>query len=142
MSKKPTIYWDACIFYELLGNEDVDSKKKNAIQEILNTNDKEENYIITSVITHLEVLPAKLDEKGANDEEEYLALFDAKKFGEVEINTNIILLAREIRNFYYAPPDADGKNVKIMDLGDSIHLATAIIHKVDEFHTRDNSAKK
>lgn len=138
MGDKPTYYWDACIFYEWLGQEMVEPLKKDAITDLLAENGKGENLIVTSVITHLEVLPRKLGEKGASDEADYLALFDAIHFFEIEINTNILLLAREIRDFYFSPL-ADG--LKMMDLGDCIHLATATIMEVDEFHTRDNDKK-
>lgn len=140
MANKPTYYWDACIFYEWLGKEPVDAAKKDAIQDILDANEKQENLIITSVASHLEVLPRKLGEKGAADEEDYLALFDAVHFHEIEISTNIILRAREIRDFYYSPLSGES-GYKMMDLGDCIHLATASIHAADEFHTRDCDKK-
>ena len=130
------------MFYEILGNEQVTSTKKAAIAEILAANKASENLIITSVITHLEVLPAKLSEKGSEDERDYLSLFDAKHFHEVELNTNIIMRAREIRDFYYKPPDTNGEGAKMMDLGDAIHLATATVLQVSEMHTRDNKKRK
>mgnify|MGYP001113634112 CR=1 FL=1 len=129
------------MFYEHLGDEPVTATKKAAVQEILQANEKGENLIVTSAVTHLEVLPTKLDGKGAADDADYLALFDGSHFVDVELGANIALLAREIRDFYYVPADALGQGGKMMDLGDSIHLATAIIHKVDEFHTRDNDKK-
>jgi predicted nucleic acid-binding protein len=129
------------MFYEWLGKEPVDARKATAVQELLRSNEKKENFIVTCVITHLEVLPTKLDHKGANDEADYLALFDGVKFGEIELSTNIVLRAREIRDFYYVAPDADGKGAKMMDLGDAIHLAAASIHAVSEFHTRDGDKK-
>lgn len=78
MADKPIIYWDACLFYEVLGNETVTAGKKAAVDEILVMNDKKENIIVTSVITHLEVLPGKLQAKGT-DAEDYLALFDGER---------------------------------------------------------------
>lgn len=129
------------MFYEVLGNEPVSLEKKTASDEILAANERQENHIITSVITHLEVLPKKLGEKGASDEDDYLSQFDGLHFGEIEMNTNILLRAREIRDFYYVAGDAEGKGSKMMDLGDAIHLATASIYKADEFHTRDNDKK-
>lgn len=140
MGSKPTYYWDACIFYEWLGKEPVAAVKKDGIQEILTENEKKQNLIATSVISHLEVLPRKLGEKDASDEEDYLALFDGVHFHEIELNANIILRAREIRDYYYSPLSADG-TYKMMDLGDCLHLATATINGVDEFHTRDNDKK-
>lgn len=129
------------MFYEVLGDEPVSAQKKAAVTEILEANEKGENYIITSVITHLEVLPTKLEGKGVDDEADYLAQFDAQKMGDIEINSNILLRAREIRDFYYKPAGADGKGAKMMDLGDSIHLATASIYGAVVFHTRDDDHK-
>lgn len=140
MGPKPTYYWDACIFYEWLGKEPVSATKKDGIKELLDANEEKENLIVTSVITHLEVLPRKLDGKGVSDEEDYLALFDGLHFHEIELNANIILRAREIRDFYYSPL-AENSSFKMMDLGDCLHLATATINEVDEFHTRDNDRK-
>ena len=140
MSKKK-YYWDSCIFYEWLGKENIEASKKAGIKAILEENEKSENIIITSVITHLEVLPSKLEEKNASDQDDYLSNFDAEKFVEINLDTNTILLAREIRDFYYEPKTDDTPH-KMMDLGDAIHLATAVIHKADEFHTRDNDSKK
>lgn len=139
MAAKPTYYWDACIFYEWLGKESVSTVKRDGLQEILDLNDKQENLIVTSSISHLEVLPRKLGEKDASDEEDYLALFDGVHFHEIELNANIILRAREIRDYYYSPL-ANGV-YKMMDLGDCLHLATASLNGVDEFHTRDKDKK-
>lgn len=159
-----TIYWDACIFYEWLGKEDVSREKSGGIKEVLDVNDEGKNTIVTSVATHLEVLPQKLGTKDIEAEAKYLSLFDAEKFCEIQISTNVILLAREIRDYYYRPPVAGKPGVKsipatkdkpavagvreikavsakMMDLGDCIHLATAIIERASEFHTRDNDSK-
>lgn len=131
---KQTYYWDSCIFYEWLGEESVASEKKDAIDTILSENENGENVIVTSVITHLEVLPRKLAGKGVADEADYLSLFDAVHFHEIELSGNVLLRAREIRDYYFSPL---AENNKMMDLGDCIHLATATINGVDEFHTRD-----
>jgi hypothetical protein len=69
---KGTIYWDACIFFEWLGKEDVPREKSDGIKEVLDSNESGENTIITSVATHLEVLPKKLDEKDEEAEATYL----------------------------------------------------------------------
>lgn len=129
------------MFYEVLAKEKVSAELKAGADEILKSNEDGENIIVTSVITHLEVLPSKLQGKGVEDQADYLALFDAEKFSAIELNTNIILRAREIRDFYYIPPDEHGAGGKMMDLGDAIHLATASIHGANEFHTRDNDKK-
>lgn len=142
MASKPTYYWDACLFYEVLGDEPVTPQKKAGIQQILEANKSGENVIATSVVTHLEVIPAKLDEKKPGASKQYLGMFDAVHFVEVEISRNILLRASEIREFYYRAADpATGAAQKIMDTADAIHLATATIYGAAEFHTRDNDQK-
>jgi hypothetical protein len=151
MAGKRKLYWDSCIFYEWLGKENVPREKSDGIGEVLASVEALEAIILTSSATHLEVLPQKMNEKDAAAESAYLSLFDAEKFFEYQIGTNVILLAREIRDYYYraevpAVPKSKGvaakprQAPKMMDLGDCIHLATAIIEKADEFHTRDAAA--
>ena len=153
MAGKKKFYWDSCIFYEWLGKENVPREKSDGILEILACVDALEGIILTSSATHLEVLPQKMHEKDNDAESAYLALFDAEKFFDYQITTNVILLAREIRDFYYraevpavpksrTAPAKPRIRAKMMDLGDCIHLATAVIEKADEFHTRDDSSKK
>jgi hypothetical protein len=116
MGSEPKYYWDACMFYEVLGDEPVSLDKKAAVEAILRINKNGESLIVTSVITHLEVLPKKLKEKDADDERQYLALFDGKRFIDVEVGRNILMRAREIRDFYYKPSSiADKTKAKIMD---------------------------
>ena len=142
MASKTSYYWDSCIFYEWLGAEPVAQAKKDAIQEILEENKNKGNLIVTSIITHLEVLPRKLSDKHFTDDQKYLNLFDAVHFYEYEINRNILMRAREIRDFYYRPADAQGSGFKMMDANDAIHLATASILGCSELHTRDDDSKK
>ncbi len=142
MAAKPIYYWDACLFYEWLGEAATTPAARRAkVREITEENERGENVIATSVITHLEVLPEKLTEKDVSDEEDYLSLFDGEHFFEIELNQNIVRRAREIRDYYYRPQKADSGH-KMMDLGDAIHLATASINGVTEFHTRDNDDRK
>jgi predicted nucleic acid-binding protein len=137
MSSKPANYWDACLFYEVLGDEPVSAEKKAAIQEILEANKRGDNIIITSVVTHLEVIPSKLNAKMADGERKYRAMFDGVHFIDYEINRNILMRAREIKDFYFRA-GAPGQPNKVMDSADAVHLATATIYGVVEFHTRDD----
>jgi len=140
MASNLIYYWDACLFYEVLGDEPVALEKKEAINEVLQDNKDGKNVIFTSVLTHLEVLPSKLEQKKAGAESQYLSLFDGKKFLDVEINRNILMRAREIREFYYRPA-VEGASAKIMDAADAVHLATASVFRVEAFHTRDDDEK-
>jgi hypothetical protein len=61
----------------------------------------------------------------------------------VEISRNTIALARRIKDYYYEPAKPDlGLTHRMLSTGDAIHLATAIIYKVDELHTRDGNRSK
>jgi predicted nucleic acid-binding protein len=130
------------MFYEVLGDEPVSPEKKAAIQELLQANKEGKNLILTSVITHLEVVPKKLEAKKPGALGKYLSLFDGKKFLDVEISRNILMRAREIRDYYYRPADTKAKIcAKVMDSADAVHLATASIFGANEFNTRDDDSK-
>jgi len=128
------------MFYEVLGDEPVSAERRAATEQLMAANKKNENIICTSVACHLEVIPSKLTEKDVDDERQYLNLFDHVHFVDIEISTNVLMLAREIKDYYFRPVK-NGNSAKMMDTVDAIHLATAIINNVDEFHTRDDSSK-
>jgi hypothetical protein len=138
-SDKPQYYWDACMFYEVLGDEPVTPQKRAAVEEFLAENKDNANVLLTSVVSHLEVVPSKLEAKKPGAGPKYLAMFDGERIVEVEINRNILARAREIKDFYYRGPSPGP--VKVMDTVDAIHLATATIYGVKEFHTRDDDQK-
>jgi hypothetical protein len=133
----PLFGWDACLFYEHLNDEQQDPHLKQGLDDLLDQNAKRENKICTSVITHLEVIPKKLD---ATTEGRYWGQFQSTSMFDVDLDRNILALARHIKDYYYKPKD-DAGDYRMMSSGDAIHLATAIIHKVDAFHTRDKNPK-
>lgn len=141
MADKNILYWDSCLFFEVLCDEPVPADHRMAIQKILEANKAKKNLITTSVLTHLECVPEKLDIKKPGAKESYEGMFDGVHFIDQQISANILNLAKEIRGFYYKPPSVDDAGGKMMDTGDAIHLATAIIYEADEFHTRDDKRK-
>lgn len=142
MADEPVYYWDACILLEHFRGEAPSPNKIRAIRNLLDENARHENRIITSTITHIEVLPKKLNQRDAAKEAEYWTYYDGRWFLDVEPNRNIINLAREIKDFYYEPDDpVAGKGHRMMSTGDAIHLATAIVYEVDVLHTRDGKRK-
>ena len=131
------IYWDACIFYEHLKQEQTDQWKLQAVDECLLANKERLNRICTSAVTHMEVIPAKLP---LGKEQEYWGLFNSVYFYDIPIDRSVVALSREIRAFYYQSQTGDVQ-AKIMGLGDAIHLATAVIEEADVFYTRDGKKK-
>ncbi len=137
MAAVDLFYWDACIFYEHCREDQADPYKAQAIKDLLAENREKRNRICTSIITHTEVVPAKL---GDGKDQVYWDCFTSQFLFDIEIDRSIILLGREIRNYYYKPPGAIG-GYRMMSMGDAIHLATAIVHGAAEFHTRDGNRK-
>jgi hypothetical protein len=131
-------YWDACIFYEYLNEEQSDKFKKQKIDDLIAENKDKRNRICTSVVTHLEIIPKKLLE---DKERQYWAAFQSIYFFDIELDRNIIALARKIKDFYYKPRNEETGEYRMMSSPDALHLATAIIHSADEFHTRDRNTK-
>ena len=126
------------MFCEWLKDEDAPPFRKRAMQRLVRENDQKRNLIVTSVATHIELIPDRLP---SGMDRRYTSQFDGDRMVDCEITHNVVLRAREIRNHYFRPATDEG-SAKIMDLGDSIHLATATILGVTQFHTRDNSRKK
>lgn len=142
MTKQPIYYWDSCMFFEVLCDEAVSSEKRAAVDAILSENKAGRNKIVTSVITHVECVPQKLETKKPGALARYEALFDGVHAVDQQINANVLRLASEVKDYYFQSPDLTKVFYgKMMDTGDAIHLATAIILGVDEFHTRDDSSK-
>lgn len=131
-------YWDACIFYEVCNADQADPQQRAAIDELLKDNQDRRNRIFTSVFTHTEVVPKKL---AAGAEQKYWACFGSTYFFDQDVDRQTLLLAREIKDYYYRQDDPT-EGTRIMQTGDAIHLATAIVHGATELHTRDRSRKK
>lgn len=130
-------YWDSCIFYEHCKGEPVDALRKKAIDDCLAENKDKRNRICTSTITHIEVIPAKL---GLDGERKYLSFFNSMYFFDIVADRSVFALAREIKDYYYVEKTDDVPG-KMLSTGDAVQLATAIIHQVTAFYTRDGKRK-
>jgi hypothetical protein len=62
MADEPIFYWDACILLEHFRDEQVSPTKRRALARLLQENKEKKNRIITSVVTHVEVLPKSLSQ--------------------------------------------------------------------------------
>lgn len=58
-----------------------------------------------------------------------------KRVNRVGMDNKVAQMAHDIRDHYAQRASANGG--KILSVPDAIHLATAIIYRVDEFHTFD-----
>jgi predicted nucleic acid-binding protein len=140
LERPPVYYWDTCIFLEHIKEEPVDPACRRAILRLLEDNRDRKNRIVTSTITHAEALPTKLTAFDAEKEDQYWSYFNGIYFADHEVSRQVIALARHIRDYYYRAKNIEaGTPYRMLGLGDSIHLATAIVIEADEFHTRDKN---
>ena len=138
---KPKIYWDSCIFLAWIQGEGPPKRKlgdMEGIESIVKLLSRGELLIITSVVTHAEVLASKM---GAKAKKLYEDIFQRSDVSEIAVDHQIALLASEIRDFYINAKDklpADQRrNAMTVDTPDALHLATAILYEADEFQTFD-----
>jgi predicted nucleic acid-binding protein len=128
-----TYYWDTSSFIAWLDGGVGHSKDVidglDAIAKEVNEN---RATLCTSVMTETEVDQGKLTPEQAT---KFQNLFKRRNVISIGIDSKIARMASEIRNHYNA------KKIKI-STPDSIHLATAIIYGVNEFHTLDGDGKR
>lgn len=115
-------------------DENRPKEEMDGIASILEDNKNGKNLILTSVITMAETLAAKL---GPAAEAQFQACFKGGPISMISVDWAVSLKARELRDFY-----GRQKSGLVLSTPDAIHLATAIIHGVNEFHTFDGKNTK
>lgn len=126
---KPIYYWDANIFLAWLKDERLNRKpgEMEGLTEVVAMIDRQEAIMMTSVMTRAEVLESSLPPRTQNL---FDKIFDRPNVVSVDLTAPISNLAHQIRDHYR-------QNSRSLKTPDSIHLATAINCKADEFHTFD-----
>ena len=128
------IYWDSAVFIAYFTQEKTRTKEDLAgIDQVVDSFDKGNCILVTSMITKAELLPSKL---GPKNYANLSALWKRKQFQPVEVTEAVIDLANEIRSYYAE------QNQKVPATPDSIHLATAIKSGADVFQTFDGGKKR
>jgi predicted nucleic acid-binding protein len=131
--KEKIYYWDACIYLAWLKGEESHGKEHMAaLKLIAQENFAMKNVIITSVITQIEVLSAKLT---TEQEELFRKSFRSQFHIQYDVDPPIAQKARQFRESLLNP------SAKCLSLPDAIHLATAAIYKADEVLTFDDGQK-
>lgn len=141
--KARKFYWDACIFLAWIKQETgwPDDVTK-AIQQMIDWAKAKQIVIVTSALTKIEVLAAKLT---VEQKARFRSIFAAPYFQLVDLDRRVSDKASVIREHYDSREvDKDGNVIagSIMAMGDSIHLATAIHFNIDEFITLDGAGKR
>lgn len=135
------VYWDTCIFYALLNKEDTHGHGVlDAIASDYESFFKGEISLVTSTITIAEVAEGNFE--NPKDYEIFKSLKFAPKFKFQEAIVSIMETASEIKDYYFNNPVGENGEFSYLNIGDAIHLATAIKLNVDRFMTLDRKHKK
>jgi predicted nucleic acid-binding protein len=127
---EPTYYWDTCLFLAWLKDEQRPTGEMDGVREIIERSKRKEVRIVTSVLTKVEVLSGKIP-VGMD------TLFSGlmKRIHPIGMDIKVAQVAHDLRNHYVVNRAQHGG--KILSTPDAIHLATAILYRVNEFHTFD-----
>lgn len=141
---KHKVYWDSCVYIAILTGENKTSDEMKTLYTLEKQADDDEIAILTSVVTHVEVLECKLTE---DQKAKFLAMMQRHNMVPYSVNSGIAKLAREIRDYYQVLFDKnkqpDGTSLtERMQVPDAIHLATAMHYELPELHTYDGNSKK
>ena len=124
--RPPLYYWDACLFLAWLKDEERKIGEMDGVRDIIQRIRRRDAKVITSVLTTVEVLAAKVP---VGVESPFKALL--KRISRQSMDMRVASLAHDLRNHYATL----GRSLKTPD---AIHLATAVQYRADEFHTFDD----
>jgi predicted nucleic acid-binding protein len=125
MPGSPLFYWDACLFLAWLKDEELGGEM-DGVREIIKRMRRRDAKIMTSVLTTVEVLSARIP---AGMDTLFRDLI--KRLNRQSMDIRVAAIAHDLRN-HYALQERSLKSP------DAIHLATAILYRADEFHTFDD----
>lgn len=131
MADQKNIYWDSCTWLSLINGE---PGRVDNCEHIIEQARKGEVRIWISSLTLAEVFKKKCDagNRSLSEEKdvEFEKFMEQDFVVEVQVDHSIATIARRLLR----------KHPELKQPNDAIHLATAAINNVDEFHTfdRDN----
>jgi predicted nucleic acid-binding protein len=121
-------YWDTCIFLAILKGETRAPGEMEGARAVATAIERGDAVLLTSVITRTEILDGKIPPESL---EILDALFKRPNLQRADVTQAISDLAHNIRDQL----DRNGTKIKTPD---ALHFATAVVYRVDEFHTFDN----
>lgn len=126
----PLYYWDTCLFLAWLKDEERDEGEMAGVREVITRSKKRDVILMTSVITTTEILQSRLPAGVAT-----LYTGTMRRLEQKSVDSKIARLAHDLRDFYMRRTNEFAG--KTLSTPDSLHLATAIMYRADEFHTFD-----
>jgi predicted nucleic acid-binding protein len=122
----PVYYWDTCLFLAWIKDEERRTGEMDGVREIIERSRHRECKIVTSVLTQVEVLQGRMPAGIPN-----LFVNLMKRVTRLGVDSKVASLAHDIR-------EAVQVGGRTLSTPDAIHLATAVLHRVNEFHTFDD----
>jgi predicted nucleic acid-binding protein len=136
-SGKPIYYWDTCVFLAWIKDEARPNKEMEGVNYIAGQLFRNSAILATSTLIQVEILKCTLDKY---EIERFNSLFKQRNFQQISQDPRVMRLSNEIREYYQRQHAIDsGKTVSTPD---AIHLASAILYDVTEFHTFDGKRKR
>lgn len=130
MPPKPRYYWDACIFIAWITDEKVPPRQPGEMEglaEIVDEVDRGQSTLVTSAITLTEVLESTLT---TDQRQQFELAMKRPSTVVMNVDTRVGQLSSDIRDHY--------RRQRIsVKTPDALHLASAILARVDVLHSFD-----
>lgn len=129
---KPLVYWDTSIFLAWLQDEQRKPGEMDGVRECVSGVNSGNIVLVTSHITKTEILESMMAPEA---QESLERLLKRRNVRSIAVDGRVGSLSSKLRDYYQKQRAIDGGPP--LSTPDAIHLATAIIYQVDEFHTFD-----
>ena len=116
----PLYYWDTCLFLAWLKDEERNTGEMDGIRDIIQRMKRRDAKVMTSVLTTVEVLAAKIPVGIDSPFKDLL-----KRINRVSMDVRVATLAHDLRNHYALL----GRSIKAPD---AIHLATPLFDVIGQ----------
>ena len=130
-------YWDSCVWIAWLTAEPAYGEYLSNMEEYATQADDRKIILVTSSLTRGEILETRIGDEAASKFQDFLK---RPNVVEASADPRVTSLSSKIRDYYQARKEA-GKSTKTLAVPDAVHLATAILYEVNQFHTFDDGKK-
>jgi predicted nucleic acid-binding protein len=136
MPRDPLVAWDTSVLLALIKDETRAEGEMDGVYEWARRVDSGEVRLILSSMFRMEILESTLPMEALEKLDQIL---DRSNVVEVEMGPRVINKASELRDYYQRRREI--VSAPGLSTPDAIHLATAILYGVDQFHTFDERDK-
>jgi predicted nucleic acid-binding protein len=126
------LYWDTSVLLAWIKDEKRPNREMDGVNDVAEAITKGHYILLTSVFTQAEVLNSTLSDEARI---KFRGLFQRKNCQMTAADQRVISLSHDLRDHYQKQKAID--SLPSLGTPDAIHLATAILYEVKEFHTFD-----